>query len=75
MKNHLPDHIISHVRKHMDHVRQSDMGDKPWWTKTSSGKFSVKSAWEIVRKKAEVFDFLTKLWVQGLPFKMPFFRW
>lgn len=60
MQNHIPAHIVDHVRNHMDHVRQSEMGDKPWWTKTSSGKFSIKNAWEILRKKDEVSIFLRR---------------
>jgi len=62
MQNHLPDHIVGHVRQYMNHFRQSDMGDKPWWTKTSSGMFIVKSAWEIVKRKLK---FLTSSRIFG----------
>ncbi|KAH0712634.1 hypothetical protein KY289_008593 [Solanum tuberosum] len=51
------------------------MGDKPWWIKTSTGKFSVKSAWEILRKKVEENANFKKIWVQDLPFKISFFSW
>lgn len=27
--------------------------DIPWWTGNTQGKFSVKSAWEIIRNKRE----------------------
>lgn len=51
------------------------MGDKPWWIKTSTGKFSVKSAWEILRRRDEDSEFYNKIWVTGLPFKISFFGW
>ncbi|WMV33517.1 hypothetical protein MTR67_026902 [Solanum verrucosum] len=65
----------STVWQHMDHIRQTDMGDKPWWIKTSTRKFSVKSAWEILRKKKEVNENCKMIWVQDLPFKISFFSW
>ncbi|KAH0669403.1 hypothetical protein KY285_023565 [Solanum tuberosum] len=48
----------------MDQIIQSDLSDKPWWTNTSSGQFSVKSAWDIIRKREEEADFNKKIWVQ-----------
>lgn len=75
MYDHLPYHVVEHIRQHMDHIRQTDMGDKPWWIKTSTGKFSVKSAWEILRKKEEVNENCKMIWVQDLPFKISFFSW
>ncbi|KAH0679665.1 hypothetical protein KY289_020902 [Solanum tuberosum] len=75
MYDHLPYHVVEHIRQHMDHIRRTDMGDKPWWIKTSTGKFSVKSAWEILRKKEEVNENCKMIWVQDLPFKISFFSW
>lgn len=75
MYDHLPVHIVEHIRQHMDHIRQSDMGDRPWWINTSTGKFSVKSAWEILRNKEAVSEKFKKIWVQDLPFKISFFSW
>lgn len=49
--DHLPDHTVEYIRQHMDHVKKTDMGDRPWWIHTSTGKFSIKSSWEILRKK------------------------
>ncbi|KAH0692040.1 hypothetical protein KY285_019137 [Solanum tuberosum] len=48
--------------------------DKPWWIKSSTGKFTVKSAWEILRSRDEVSEDIKRIWVKGLPFKI-FFLW
>ncbi|KAH0689167.1 hypothetical protein KY289_016525 [Solanum tuberosum] len=47
----------------------------PWWTKSSTGKFSVKSAWEFLRQKADVNEDLKHLWIKGQPFKLSFLAW
>ncbi|KAH0639694.1 hypothetical protein KY285_036280 [Solanum tuberosum] len=57
MQHHLPINVIDHVKQHLNHVRQSDEGDKPWWIKTSSGMFTVKSAWDVLRKREEINGF------------------
>lgn len=75
MHNQLPDHIMEHIKHHIDHIRPINMGDRLWWIKTSTGKFSVKSAWEILRNKEEENVNFKKIWVQDLPFKIPFFSW
>lgn len=54
MQYHLSDNVVEHVRLHLRLVRHPGEGDKPWWIKFSSGKFSVKSAWEERRKKTFV---------------------
>lgn len=59
----VPTHIIEHVQPHMDRIRKSGRRDKPWWTKTSSQFFIVKSAWDLVRKREEELDCLKKIWV------------
>lgn len=42
MKDHLPYNIVDYVKQYMGQFRKSNQGDKPWWTKTSSGLFTVK---------------------------------
>ncbi|KAH0683061.1 hypothetical protein KY289_020813 [Solanum tuberosum] len=48
---------------------------KPWWTKSSTGNFSVKSSWELLRQKADINEDLKRLWIKGLPFKFSFLAW
>ncbi|KAH0669288.1 hypothetical protein KY285_023447 [Solanum tuberosum] len=75
MQMHIPTHVVEHVKQNMKYVRQDDVSDRPWWTKTCSGKFTVKSAWELPRKRKVETDFYKKLWVKGLPFKISFLTW
>ncbi|KAH0665292.1 hypothetical protein KY290_027558 [Solanum tuberosum] len=55
MKEQLPECIVEHVKCHMDQVRQTTMGDKPWWMKTNAAgiigpwiqlKQAMKKWWE-----------------------------
>lgn len=43
MQDHFPNNIIEQVRLNMGYIRYSEKVDKPWWTKSSSGKFTVRS--------------------------------
>lgn len=49
--------------------------DKPWWTKNSTGKFTTKSAWEILRQRADANEDLKAIWSKRLPFKFSFLSW
>ena len=69
MQSQFPNHILEHAKQNMDYFRQSDKGDRPWWIKTSSGKFTVKSAWNLLRKKEEETIFFQKYLHEGSPFK------
>lgn len=51
------------------------MGDRPWWTKTSSEKFTARSGWELLRKKREESNFFKNIWVKGLTIKFSFISW
>ncbi|XP_059290999.1 uncharacterized protein LOC132044521 [Lycium ferocissimum] len=50
----LPADIIDHVRMELGHFVRTNEIDKPWWMFTSSGKFTVKSAWEELRKRKQI---------------------
>ncbi|KAH0661693.1 hypothetical protein KY284_026624 [Solanum tuberosum] len=58
MQMHVPFHIVEHVKQNMEYVKQTAESDKPWWIKTYSGKFTVKSAWKLLRRREEETDFL-----------------
>ncbi|XP_059310971.1 uncharacterized protein LOC132062414 [Lycium ferocissimum] len=47
----LPAAIVDHVRMELGLFVRTDEIDKPWWILTSSGKFTVKSASEKLRKR------------------------
>nr|XP_009762911.1 PREDICTED: uncharacterized protein LOC104214886 [Nicotiana sylvestris] len=49
--------------------------DRPYWMPTPSGKFSVSSAWQILRHMADPNQEFKLMWIKGLPFKISFFLW
>ncbi|XP_060190628.1 uncharacterized protein LOC132619879 [Lycium barbarum] len=70
-----PNDIVEHIRQELGHIVRSDDKDKSWWMETSSGKFTVKSAWELLRQKATFSSHYEKLWIkrsalQGVIFLM-----
>uniref|UniRef100_A0A0V0IRF8 Putative ovule protein n=1 Tax=Solanum chacoense TaxID=4108 RepID=A0A0V0IRF8_SOLCH len=75
MQNYVAEHVVDHIRNNMSQLKLVNQGDKPWWTVTSNGKFSVKSAWELLRVKENVCDDLKHLWCKGIPFKFSFLAW
>ena len=71
----LSEYVVEHIRLNMSFVHLGGEGDKPWWTKSSTGNFSVKSVWELLRQKADMNEDPNLLWIKGLPFKISFLAW
>ncbi|XP_060210718.1 uncharacterized protein LOC132637681 [Lycium barbarum] len=71
----LPVDIVNHVRMELAHFMRTNEIDKTWWMFTSSGKFTVKSAWEELRNRKQISTVCDKLWIKGLPYKISFFLW
>ncbi|KAG5627592.1 hypothetical protein H5410_012810 [Solanum commersonii] len=57
-----------------EEIRPSAEGgmDKAWWMANSNGKFSVRSAWDILRTRKKQVEVEKQLWVRGLSFKINF---
>nr|XP_009795000.1 PREDICTED: uncharacterized protein LOC104241764 [Nicotiana sylvestris] len=53
----------------------NDELDKPIWCLETRGQFTVKSAWEYLRRRKDPATTHEKIWVKGLPFKISFFMW
>lgn len=47
-------------------VKESQ-NDKPWWMGNTSGQFTMKSAWEIIRKKKEKKEIMTIFGIRVYP--------
>nr|ANJ02814.1 reverse transcriptase with zinc-finger domain [Solanum demissum] len=62
-------HILDNISPQLVNVDN----DTSWWMGNSNGKFTVKSAWnELRRKKEKIQDYI---WTKGLPIKINFFLW
>ncbi|XP_019245221.1 PREDICTED: uncharacterized protein LOC109225083 [Nicotiana attenuata] len=71
----LPEDLASHILQNIQPPTTSDMIDKPVWMLENRGEFSVKSAWEYLRRRQEPRNAYRNIWVKGLPFKISFFMW
>lgn len=67
----MTEHIIGNISP----IIQIDKIDKVVWMDNNSKKFSVKTAWKIVRKKKAKEECMERIWHKGLLFKLNFFLW
>ncbi|XP_075091889.1 uncharacterized protein LOC142172035 [Nicotiana tabacum] len=67
--------IAEHTRLNVHYESSEGYWDRPYWMPTPSGKFSVSSAWKILRHKADPNQEFKLIWIKGLPFKISFFLW
>ncbi|XP_019248602.1 PREDICTED: uncharacterized protein LOC109227864 [Nicotiana attenuata] len=49
--------------------------DRAIWSANDSGKFTVASAWELLRQKQSQSPMASKIWHKQVPFKMAFTTW
>ncbi|XP_059284804.1 uncharacterized protein LOC132038098 [Lycium ferocissimum] len=71
----LPGEIVNHIQEELLMKESSTLWDKAWWMMTSSGKFTVSSAWNLLRQKGHISTVYKQLWIKGVPFKISFFLW
>ena len=55
------------VKKHQ--TNNCALNEKPWWMGNSTGAFSVKLPYHIMRTKRESREGMSYIWIKGLPFK------
>ncbi|XP_075092121.1 uncharacterized protein LOC142172413 [Nicotiana tabacum] len=67
--------IAEHIRLNVHYEGSEGYWDRPYWMSTPSGKFSVSSAWQILRHRAVPNKEFKLIWIKGLPFKISFFLW
>nr|XP_016500330.1 PREDICTED: uncharacterized protein LOC107818794 [Nicotiana tabacum] len=67
--------IIEHIRLNVYYEGSEGYWDRPYWMPTPSGKFSVSSASQILRHRADPNQDFKLIWIKGLPFKISFFLW
>ncbi|KAK6777553.1 hypothetical protein RDI58_024270 [Solanum bulbocastanum] len=47
LQDALSEYVVEHIRVKMGSLKLGELGDKPWWTMSITGKFNVKSAWDL----------------------------
>lgn len=53
----------------------SELNDTAWWTGNSSGRFTVKSTFDIIKKRKEIVNRANNVRTKALPHKISFFLW
>jgi len=67
--------VVNQIPRVLVAVGKSEEWDKAWWMLTSNGKFTIKSAWEALRRRSSDQEEMKFIWQKGIPFKISFFMW
>ncbi|KAJ8531186.1 hypothetical protein K7X08_026620 [Anisodus acutangulus] len=70
----IPQHVMVDIEGMGININPS-IPDKPIWMLDNSGKFSMASAWQLLRQKQPKTWINSSTWQKELPFKMCFFVW
>lgn len=70
-----PSDIADHIKQEIHFDNNDEFWDTPKWIPTPPEKFSVTTAWQIMRHRAPTNHEYKLLWTKGLPFKISFFLW
>ncbi|XP_059290876.1 uncharacterized protein LOC132044416 [Lycium ferocissimum] len=70
-----PTDIVEHIKSEIPIDQMQGTWDRPWWMPTSTGKFTVNSAWNILRHREQEHEEYKHMWIKGIPFKISFFLW
>ncbi|XP_060183338.1 uncharacterized protein LOC132613336 [Lycium barbarum] len=70
-----PMDIVDHILEELHLHEPKEEWDRPRWMMTASGKFTIGTAWELLRSKAVKSDVFKNMWTSGIPFKISFFFW
>nr|XP_009784530.1 PREDICTED: uncharacterized protein LOC104232953 [Nicotiana sylvestris] len=71
----LPGDLAMHIMHTIQAPSMNDELDKPIWCLETRCQFTVKSAWEYLRRRKDPSITYDNIWVKGLPFKISFFMW
>lgn len=70
----LPRHVMDHINC-MQIILNTEVEDKPVWTATQKGNFTVASTWQLLRQRRNK-NWLDRMnWHNKVPFKMNFILW
>nr|XP_016484349.1 PREDICTED: uncharacterized protein LOC107804913 [Nicotiana tabacum] len=71
----LPEDLAHHIVQNIGPPTESSQLDTPFWMLETREHFTVKSAWDYLRRRANPRLAYKMIWVKGLPFKISFFLW
>lgn len=72
---HLTTEMTKYIIKNISPPKSQSCNDVAWWMANTQGRFHVKTAWDMMRRKQEPRRDFELIWHKGLPFKLNFFIW
>lgn len=73
LKRILPNHTCDIIRE--IEIGNPEKDDQIFWDLTETGKYSNKTAWNLVRTKRATNPLINKVWHSSISFKMSFLTW
>ncbi|XP_060170934.1 uncharacterized protein LOC132601901 [Lycium barbarum] len=71
----LPEDLANHIVQHINPPNENGQADKAFWKLDSRGKFTVGSAFQLLRQRKDPSNLYKQMWIKGLPIKISFFIW
>ncbi|XP_060190777.1 uncharacterized protein LOC132620077 [Lycium barbarum] len=71
----LPEDLADHIVQHINPPNENGQTDKAFWKLDSRGKFTVGSAFQLLRQRKDPSNLYKQMWIKGLPIKISFFIW
>nr|XP_016466227.1 PREDICTED: uncharacterized protein LOC107788988 [Nicotiana tabacum] len=71
----LPQELALHVTENIKRPVLHNEFHRLYWTLDTRGNFTVKTAWDYIRRRRDSSVAYKNIWVRGLPFKIAFFMW
>ncbi|XP_060200320.1 uncharacterized protein LOC132628562 [Lycium barbarum] len=70
-----PADIAEHIKSEIYIDQLQGNWDRPWWMLTSTGRYTVNSAWNMLRHRDHEDSDFKQLCIKGVPFKIYFLLW
>ena len=74
VRQHVPQELVPTILQTYINYK-TGIADTAIWIPEESGKFSIASAWETIRKKRNIDPINNMVWHKKIPFKVAFFIW
>lgn len=67
--------MVYHISQTNNSNIGQELSDMPIWIPSPDGRFSTKSAYELIRARRQRLEWIDYVWVKGILFKIHFFLW
>ncbi|WMV13941.1 hypothetical protein MTR67_007326 [Solanum verrucosum] len=75
LNQYVSEEMVQYITENISPVLIETGKDKAWWMGSTTGNFTVKSAWDLLRHRRDEREILKFIWNKGIPFRINFFLW